>query len=127
MEKEFVPYEEALELKELGFDEPCFGFYTYEGKFSNELSFNEYKNTALKTSAPLYQQAFRWFRDKHMLKGEVTHADSSGSSKFTIWKWNFDNNIGKWERIPNIGVFNKWEEAELACLKKLIEIVKEKK
>ena len=24
MEKEFIPYEQALELKELGFDRPCF-------------------------------------------------------------------------------------------------------
>jgi hypothetical protein len=24
MEKDFIPYEEALALKELGFDEPCF-------------------------------------------------------------------------------------------------------
>ena len=24
MNKEFIPYEQALELKELGFDEPCF-------------------------------------------------------------------------------------------------------
>jgi hypothetical protein len=27
MEKDFVPYEEALALKELGFDEPCFAVY----------------------------------------------------------------------------------------------------
>ena len=27
MDKEFVPYEQSLQLKELGFDEPCFGFY----------------------------------------------------------------------------------------------------
>ena len=27
MEKEFVKYTEALALKELGFDEPCFGYY----------------------------------------------------------------------------------------------------
>lgn len=27
MEKEFVPYEQALAFKELGFDEPYFGFY----------------------------------------------------------------------------------------------------
>ena len=27
MKKEFVPYEPALALKELGFDEPCFGKY----------------------------------------------------------------------------------------------------
>jgi hypothetical protein len=24
--KDFIPYEQALALKELGFDEPCFGF-----------------------------------------------------------------------------------------------------
>ena len=28
MEKEFVPYKIALELKDLGFDESCFGFYS---------------------------------------------------------------------------------------------------
>lgn len=28
MKKEFVTYEIALKLKELGFDEPCFGYYT---------------------------------------------------------------------------------------------------
>ena len=28
MEKEFVPYELAVKLKELGFDEECFGYYT---------------------------------------------------------------------------------------------------
>ena len=27
MEKEFIPYQEALLLKELGFDEPCFTHY----------------------------------------------------------------------------------------------------
>jgi len=32
IEKEFVPYQESLELKELDFDEECFGFYTEEYK-----------------------------------------------------------------------------------------------
>jgi hypothetical protein len=27
MNKEFIPYEQALELKELGFDEHCFCFF----------------------------------------------------------------------------------------------------
>lgn len=27
MTKEFIPYKQALELKELGFDEPCFTYY----------------------------------------------------------------------------------------------------
>jgi hypothetical protein len=31
MKNEFIPYEQALELKKLGFDEPCLAFYN--GKF----------------------------------------------------------------------------------------------
>jgi hypothetical protein len=27
MENEFIPYEQALALKELGFDEPCLAYY----------------------------------------------------------------------------------------------------
>ena len=34
MTKEFVPYERALELKQLSFDEPCFFAYT-EGAREN--------------------------------------------------------------------------------------------
>ena len=33
MEKEFVTYDQALALKELGFDEPCFGWYEHNGNF----------------------------------------------------------------------------------------------
>jgi hypothetical protein len=119
MNKEFVPYEQALALKELGFNEPCFGFYTYEGKFSNELSFNEYKNTALKTSSPLYQQAFRWFRENHEYEVSIHKL---------IEEPGYMASIG-WEGVEDIKeqVEGKtYEEAELACLTKLIEIVKNK-
>jgi hypothetical protein len=113
MNKEFIPYEQAVALKELGFDEPCFGFYTYEGKFSNELSFNEYKNTALKTSASLYQQAFRWFREKQFMMSYI----------YYDVEYKFCFCIGYNDKIKG---FNTYEEAELACLNKLIEIVKNK-
>ena len=36
MMKEFVPYNEALELRKLGFDEPCFGYYEPNGKRYNK-------------------------------------------------------------------------------------------
>jgi hypothetical protein len=116
MNKEFIPYEQALKLKELGFDEPCLVFYTYEGKFSNELSFNEYKNTGLKTSAPLYQQAFRWFRDKHGLCIVIKPIDDK--------KLDLGYNLLKNGLIMSTHLTH--EEAELECLKKLIELVKNK-
>ena len=64
MNKEFVPYEPSLALKELGFDEPCFRWY--DERWGDDLQqdkFNTNKDlfmTDLDCSAPLYQQAFRW-------------------------------------------------------------------
>ena len=42
MKNEFIPYEQALQLKELGFNEQCFGYYV-----GNELitSINEILNS----------------------------------------------------------------------------------
>ena len=112
MEKEFVPYELALALKQLGFDEPCIKGYTEEYKklisFANTHTNSSVKNT-LPTkpfTAPLYQQAFRWFRQKSNLRvqyGVFPH--------LTIM-------------INYLIEGGREEEAELECLKKLIEIIK---
>ena len=61
MEKEFVTYGLAFKFKELGFDEPCFGWFTED----NHFYLNNIKNGKIFKSndgclAPTYQQAFRW-------------------------------------------------------------------
>lgn len=63
MNKEFVPYKESLELKELGFNEPCFSFYE-NGVFIfwyNSVQENDLIQNCI---APLYQQAFNWLYQK---------------------------------------------------------------
>lgn len=92
MNKEFIPYKQALELKELGFDEDVFEWFDTETK--------DFCDVMKEVKAPLYQQAFRWFREKHNLH----HLDLI-SLLYLEQKMNY-------------------EEAELACLNKLIEIVK---
>jgi hypothetical protein len=119
MNKEFIPYEQALALKKLGFDEPCFGaFIGKEFKFfdfSNDL--NGYVNDKnLIIGAPLYQQAFRWFREKYDLFG-VVEGKGYDYKRYYVYSIN-----GKWH--PSQPVLDTYEEAELACLIKLIEIVK---
>ncbi len=116
MSKDFTLYPEALELKQLGFDEPCFGVYfnpTQELLIGKKV--NEYTKD-VRTPAPTFSQAFRWFREKyglgHMING--------------IGHESFIMNIGGMLHIFNGFEFKTYEEAELACLKKLIEIANEK-
>jgi len=134
MNKEFIPYEQALALKELGFDEPCFKGYTEEYKtliaFSNTHTNTSVRNT-LPTkpfTAPLYQQAFKFFREKYDLQcwPEVT-----GSDRYSC-RYDGNDDIGKRyvgylrDNLNNILFYKTYKEAELACLIKLIEIVKNK-
>jgi hypothetical protein len=117
MEKEFVPYELALELKQLGFDEPCFGVYATKDGYVRKSAYDE------NGDAPLYQQAFRWFREKYDLR--IWIESNYGVLKFEhVIATTNPNFIGK--QSNDFSSYKTYEEAELDCLKKLIEIVKNK-
>ena len=121
MTKEFVPYQESLELKELGFDEPCICMYnSYEhlkGVIVGSIDGDYIKKDKWdeRLPAPLYQQAFHWFREKHQISPSIHCMSEQGNS----WRYHIPNEGGE-------NNFNTYEEAELACLRKVIEIVKGK-
>jgi hypothetical protein len=120
MNKEFVPYELALEMKQLGFDEPCIKNYWNDGMFAKryEDPFN-YNKLDHVISAPTFSQSFRWFREKYNLHALIMPKTTpSNTTVYYIYKGKFEEN---WDNC-----FEAYEEAELACLKKLIEIVKNK-
>ena len=144
MTKEFVKFEQALALRELGFDEPCFTSYDDEGDLRNPFDYSnsEYDhnrryigdtkhfvynseltienfngNKDLYTqfiAAPLYQQAFRWFRDTHNC-----HHTINLNKKYVGIAYSSVVNF-------SIDEFDTYEETELACLIELIKIVKNK-
>ena len=146
MNKEFIPYEQALILKELGFDEPCLAFYNHQGKLimmsqENEEEISIWKNSYVllgkQYAAPTFSQAFRWFREKYNIHAEIT------------WSPSYEYDPGEWSdaiyeiTFVDVSYTKEWkaespdmqrgngkqltfEEAELACLKRLIEIVKNK-
>ena len=65
MEKEFVTYEIALKLKELGFDEPCCALFRHERLFPI-LGFeiiNSIKQSVI--AAPLWQQAIEFLSEQY--------------------------------------------------------------
>ena len=116
MKKEFVPYEQALALKELGFNEPCFGHYLMKKFYPKEY----HRQGEEITLRPTFSQSFRWFREEYQmvfcyepcLKKDLTYIffiymETTGEKVFVVES-----------------KYNK--EAELACLLKLIEITKNK-
>ena len=131
MEEEFIPYEQALALKELGFESPYpIGGYQGGKIFYYEKGELYYDGRPMYSSdahsgqllAPLYQQAFRWFREKYNLWNMIYPRDG----------WNYsiqkmDETISCTEESWHKVEIKSYEEAELECLKKLIEIVKEQK
>lgn len=125
MEKEFIPYEQALALTELGFDEPCFGFYLngkvrLDGKIENCLSQERvYYVYSANCLSPTFSQAFRFFREKYSLKFYIRQDIWNHWCSVTLIL-----NDGEYDGLDD---YETYEEAELECLKKLIEIVKEKK
>jgi|LakMenEpi03Aug12_release.lakeMendotaPanAssembly.Ray.scaffolds.fasta_scaffold1538190_1 hypothetical protein len=149
MEKEFVPYDRALRLKAIRFDEPCFGFYQKESAEIRPIMVDDneqYLLTGYRTcknseipehyiSAPTFSQVFRWFREKYQIFPEVL-TDCTTEPKFvytyntfygnpkdlTEQEWGWENNIGQYSEL-----YRSYEEAELTCLTKLIEIVENDK
>lgn len=119
MEKQFVPYELAVKLKEFGFDEPCFAKYVEDekeihGQFfpikSLKIYYTKYNRSCVK--APLWQQAFDWFTSKGY------HSYIEGAYPWFRYYINTDDD--RYEGFKHL----KLEEARQACLEKLIELVK---
>ena len=114
--KDFVPYNELLELKQLGFDEPCFGYYV-ELKNPQEGLLKIGLNDDF-LQAPTFSQAFRFFREKYDLPVPYIQKLTKMGEIFYVAQI-----IHLMSPIKTV----TYEEAELACLQKLIQIVKNEK
>ena len=142
MKREFVPYELALKVKVLGFDEPCFAMWTqgwsefeWGGSmlpriFSSKFRLNDtqsceaYANNtdvAFGIAAPTFSQCFKWFRDNYRLSVLIYDCLDGYIGEIVEWTLTDDKII---HEVPNR--IETYEETELACLEKLIEIVESK-
>ena len=151
MKENFVTHEQALALKELGFDELCIFIYDTEGVLYSDVTSEKqlleggiFYNTMFYRgcSAPLKQQVFKWFIDKHNMFGKIHLAPSliEGVSNYSFsidtinelessshpshfsysyYSYYHEHTNHKWHNSR----FKTYEKAESACLDKLIKIV----
>lgn len=131
MNEYFANLDISLNLKKLGFNNPCFGYYS--ALINNKLCLFiiqnaiGYEKSFTHTLAPLWEQCFDFFLEKYNLKIEVKHSRSNGTFKFDIWRNNQDNNEGRWERLENIGSYHTRYLANIASVNKAIETIKNTK
>jgi hypothetical protein len=113
MNNEFLPYQESLELKELGFKEKCAAHYL--GEDDLELKWEIYRNDSINTTkliqAPLYQQAFRFFREKYNFRYSIGNTNIAVIHYGPITQLLQDN--------------DSYEAAELATIKWFIDVAKQ--
>jgi hypothetical protein len=135
MEKEFLPYNLALRMKTLGYKEKVLTYYENGvPKLYNDILGWDFNSSFLTCcSRPTFQSAFNWFRRKYNLNGEVKL--HTGYMEDSFYKeiglpYHF---VILPKHIKDVSEITKscyqyytYEEAEIACLEKLIEIVEQK-
>ena len=128
----FAPYTEAKDMKELGFNDEqttCFGSFINEKLCLG--FFHPTHCTEDTILAPTYSQAFDFFRDKYNLRGFIGFRPNVKQFDYHIYDMSLSGKeyvkqrtMEEYNKDPKVGTY---EEAELECLVKLIEIIKEKK
>jgi hypothetical protein len=110
--KEFIPFEEAVALKHLGFDYDCFSYLRHDetqGPIGLYYCYDQPED--LYVLQPTFQQAFSWFREYFWMHQQIEYV--MAANRYDWWVGSF------------MGHSKTYEEAELASLRQLIKISKE--
>lgn len=130
MQKDVLPYPLALRMKRLGFNEMCAYWYNKDFHEDPELNHNKNQETWLSgdhCSAPTPAQCLKWFRDNYQIQGVI----ASGTVKRRLEDARYCDYVYEIRQIGESTICSDrrdegrgtYEEAELECLVKIIEIV----
>lgn len=126
MEEHFLTYEQSLAVKELGFDEVCFAYFNdgkhicYTGIIKQNT--NTFWHDKAITS-PLKSQFFKWVRERH---GIDVHTSKNGEKAINLGGKKYVFFIETTSGVnPSNTIFeDTYEQAEDACINKIIELLK---
>ena len=132
MKEEFVTYEIALKLKELGFNEECFGYYHVNEGYIKGYAFcysENSSNSDYSILAPLWQQVIDWFREKYKLLIDSPKLDEWNAGKWSVKLESLDKKIILEEHVgqPYWRIyrgFDSYEKAREQAILKAIELCK---
>jgi hypothetical protein len=115
MKNEFVPYNIAKKLKDMGFDEPCISYYPdkdenihYVTDGHNNVGVRSNSQFGIACSAPLWQQVTRWLRDERKINVYV----------------DFFMNVKKWGSYSYSQNLNGEQYAMERSMEKFIKMIK---
>ena len=109
MENEFVPYELARDLRELGFDGECIAFWNNYRELHLNSTY-EFFDSHLK--APLYQQAVQFLAPKLLHNYRIIVVKESGA----YWLQEYTQWDQEWDGVSN--------ESNEDCIRQMIKIIK---
>lgn len=140
MDRDFIPYQQAIELKELGFDEPCYATHYHIGGSNDRPMISLIpiyapsdmgarglvRNSSLSTenvsaAAPMYHQVFRWVREVYNMEAILDYielVDNKSVYSYMLYHDSF------FESNDGFKTFN-FDEAQLECVKEIIKVLKE--
>ena len=144
MEKQFVTYEIALKLKELGFDEKCLAWFDENKEI--QIAPDVYKKWTSKpltnlniikvfnidcVTAPLWQQCIDWFRDKHHTNIEINRFPNISKWGFVVTDMTIipkqqtrKENINMSLKVADVRRFDEYFECREQAILKAIELCK---
>ena len=127
----FVPYEIALQLKEKGFDELCFGWWCwingnaaqyYDYKISNSqlIELNNHFNNC---SAPLYQQVIDWLESEKRLLIDIAHHYYFSEKSINTWHFEIMTRTGLLKSSFGDNDSDSRQEATLKAIEEALKLI----
>lgn len=123
MKKQFVPYRQSLELKELGFNQECIArYWTNIFQLRSPENFNSENHKINSVSAPIWQQCFNWIEDNYKIYVTMDNLILS----YSIVTITESEGIKIVRNMSANDYFKSREEINLECLKELLQIINKK-